>query len=117
LQTADSNRGDRCGVIKGIIFIKENHSSDRCHSHFFLYSSVENSKETFMSVETIYQTYLQQLSWQERLELIQLLVDETIPAVVQRETEQAAASGEKRLTALQLSGKDFIFNREEANER
>lgn len=69
-----------------------------------------------MSVQSIYHTYLRQLSWQERLELIQLLVDETIPSVVQRETEQAA-SGEKRLTALQLSGKDFVFNREEANER
>lgn len=70
-----------------------------------------------MSVQNIYQMYLQQLSWQERLELIQLLVDETIPVVVQRKTEQPEASGEKRLTALHLSGKDFVFNREEANER
>lgn len=70
-----------------------------------------------MSVQSIYQTYLQQLSWQERLELIRLLVDETIPAVVQRETQQTKAPGEKRLTALHLSGKDFVFNREEANER
>lgn len=30
-----------------------------------------------MSVQTIYQTYLQHLSQQERLELIHLLVDET----------------------------------------
>ncbi|MDX1941801.1 MAG: hypothetical protein SFU99_14670 [Saprospiraceae bacterium] len=31
-----------------------------------------------MSIQTIYQTYLQHLSMQERLELIRLLVDETI---------------------------------------
>jgi hypothetical protein len=32
-----------------------------------------------MSVQTIYDTYLHQLSHHERLELIRLLVDETIP--------------------------------------
>ena len=70
-----------------------------------------------MSVQTIYQTYLQPLSWQERLELIQLLVDDTIPAVVQREADESIKTEEKRLTAFQLSGKDFVFNRKEANER
>ena len=31
-----------------------------------------------MSIQTIYHTYIQHLSFQERLELIRLLVDETI---------------------------------------
>lgn len=70
-----------------------------------------------MSVQTIYQSYLRQLTWQERLELIQLLVDETIPSVVQKEANTITIPAEKQLNAFRLSGKDFIFNRDEANER
>jgi hypothetical protein len=74
-------------------------------------------KKEFMSVQTIYQSYLRQLTWQERLELIQLLVDETIPSVVQQEAKTITIPAEKQLNAFRLSGKDFIFNRDEANER
>lgn len=65
-----------------------------------------NAKIERMSVQTIYDTYLHQLSHQERLELIRLLVDETIPPT-------AALQDSVVYNVMDFSGVGKVFAMEE----